>query len=200
VTTVVDELAAGISDPTDSGKVAVDLVNTFVAPVLASPIARPRANAVSLLLPGPPGSRKTSLVRNIAAACGWPLLTVSPPTFLMEGLNGFERRAAEVLTDLNHFRCVVISFDECEELSRDRQSGGGASSPQAAPATRTAGAFITAGMLPRLQALHDNTWVLFFLATNARVEDSRRGGDPSGPLRLPASSAVSRASSPGPLP
>ena len=56
-------------------------------------------------------------------------------------------------------RRVVILFDECEELFKTRDAHG-------AIGSRTSGAFITAGMLPRLQLIHNNQWIIFILATN----------------------------------
>jgi hypothetical protein len=37
--------------------------------------------------------------------------------------------------------------------------------------SRTIGAFITAGMLPRLQMLRENKWILFILSTNSKLND-----------------------------
>lgn len=172
-------LTARISDPSELGDVGDSLAFNIVEPVLLSSNLRPRENSLSFVLPGPPGSRKTSLVASVAAALQWPLVTVSPPTFLMEGLDGLERRAAQVFEDLTSLRRTVILFDECEELFRDRQSedNGQASKSfnsqglRPSAATRTAGAFITTGMLPRLQALHDRAWSVFALAFNGSITD-----------------------------
>lgn len=165
VTAVRDALDKRISDPSPAGTLADEITEFIIGPILSSQAERPEG-AVSFLLPGPPGSRKTSLVRAMAQTLGWPLLTVSPPTFLMEGLDGLERRAADVFADLRRLRRVVIFFDECEELFR-RRDPNVTGTP---PATRTVGAFITAGMLPRLQAVHDEARCLFAVATNAAVE------------------------------
>jgi len=132
-----------------------------------------------LILHGTPGTRKTSMVKELAAALGWPMLTLSPPDFLGDGgLDGFESAAARVFTDLSYLRRVVILFDECEDFFRPRPAGRSAtpvpksaasasSAPSGSvPETRTIGAFITAGMLPRLQDLRDARWTLFVLATN----------------------------------
>lgn len=152
-----------ISDPTDRGflKEAVD--RYFVKATLASPVQRPEN--VSLLLPGPPGTRKTSMVERLADALGWPLLTLTPPDFLGPGgLEQFEATAARVFRDLMRLRRVVVLFDECEDFFRRREAEG-------SPGGRTMGAFITAGMLPRLQRLHKQRWVIFVLATNALLTE-----------------------------
>jgi hypothetical protein len=174
-----DLLNRRISDPTDAGTIGDSLAFNIVEPILTSPNLRPRNNSLSFVLPGPPGSRKTSLVASVAFALQWPLLVVSPPTFLLEGLDGLERRAAQVFEDLTSLRRVVVLFDECEELFRDREPGvvraGGtkvdANAHRPSAATRTAGAFITTGMLPRLQALHDRAWAVFALAFNGVIGD-----------------------------
>lgn len=152
-----------VSDPTDRGGLASSLADRFINPVLSSPAARP--GYVSLIIPGPPGSRKTSLVQELAKALGWPLVTLSPPTFLADGLDGFERRAAAVFADLMRLRRAVVFFDECEEFFKKRDD----QEVSAPIGSRTLGAFITAGMLPRLQALRHGRWVVFALATNVSL-------------------------------
>lgn len=153
-----------ISDPTDDGRVASALVDLFVNPVLSSVAARPKH--ASLVIPGPPGTRKTSLVHRLAERLGWPLVTLSPPTFLADGLDGFERHAAAVFADLMRLRRAVVFFDECEEFFKKRDDQE-LSTPLG---SRTLGAFITAGMLPRLQALRDGGWVVSILATNVSLD------------------------------
>jgi hypothetical protein len=153
-----------VSDPTDTGGLRDALHRQFVAPVLDSPVGRP--SKVSLLLPGPPGTRKTSMVQRLAEALGWPLLTLTPPDFLGPGgLEQFEATAAGVFRDLMRLRRVIVLFDECEDFFRKRDAGSDSA------AGRTMGAFITAGMLPRLQRLHEQRWVIFVLATNAQLSE-----------------------------
>jgi len=95
------------------------------------------------------------------------VLTLSPPTFLSRGgLDGFETAADAVFRDLLRLRRVVVLFDECEEFFLRRPDPQSTDQP-GSPQSRTVGAFITAGMLPRLQALRDQRWVLFVLATNS---------------------------------
>lgn len=151
-----------ISDPTTEGRLAEDLEHFFVTPSQRDPSGRPEQ--ASFLMFGPPGSRKTSLVRELSTALGWPLVTLSPPDFLVDGLDGFEARAAEVFSDLFVMQRVIVLFDECESFFLKRQ--GGSKDAE----VRTQGAFITAGMLPRLQELRDRRWVIFALATNEGPE------------------------------
>ena len=61
-------------------------------------------------------------------------------------------------------RRVVVLFDECEEFFKKRLKND-------QPGNRTIGAFITAGMLPRLQMLKEKKWILFILGTNIDIEE-----------------------------
>jgi hypothetical protein len=158
-------LSLRISDPTEGGGLARELRDGIVAPVLRHWAELPDRHGVSILLPGDPGTRKTTLVQEIARAVDWPLLTLSPPVFLRGGLERFESEAAEIFRDLQLLSRVVVFFDECEEFFRKRPRS------ELAAASRTVGAFITAGMLPRLQALHDRGRVIFVVATNALLEE-----------------------------
>jgi hypothetical protein len=216
---------AGISDPSPAGELVEALRREVLAPILLDPAERPVK--AGLILHGSPGTRKTTMVKEIAGALGWPMVTLSPPDFLGDGgLDGFEKAAARVFTDLGRLRRVVVLFDECEDFFRprpprrqdssredasseacDAPSPTDGSSPADAsagseragsergtasssgrgtppdperrmmpersmiPETRTIGAFITAGMLPRLQDLRDAKWTLFVLATNVSLDE-----------------------------
>jgi hypothetical protein len=151
------------SDPKKDRELVEGIARDIVRPILSSRIERPEATA-SLLLYGPPGTRKTSLVGQIANALSWPLVSVSPPDFLLEGIEGLERRAQQIFAGLARLRRVVIIFDECEELLRRRL-------PVESPENRTHGAFITAGMLPRLQDLRDGAWCVFTIVTNTELDE-----------------------------
>jgi hypothetical protein len=169
-------------NPFDRCELAPALEQILVQPVEASPIKRPQPEGVSFFLTGPPGTGKTTLVELLARRLQWPLLVLSPPNFLKEGgLASLLRVATEVFDDLRCLRRVVLLFDECEELFRNRQlgadarrqAGPGAIDPAAhgSGADRTEGAFLTAAMLPRLQQLHDRRWTIFALATNVADPD-----------------------------
>jgi hypothetical protein len=153
-----------LSDPTPDGKLGTALAEKYISPIAQSVVQRP-INA-SLLLPGPPGTRKTSVVKLLAKSLGWPLLTLTPPDFLGSGgLEKLERTAANVFRDLMRLRRVVVLFDECEDFFRKREGAA------AGIGGRTMGAFITAGMLPRLQRLRQRRWIIFVLATNAQLDE-----------------------------
>lgn len=149
-----------LNDPTDEQSLAATIVDLFVRPVRSSVAERPGPMA-ALLVDGPPGTGKTTLVSKLAEELGWPLLTLTPADFLVDGLEGIERRAAEVFKDLCGLRRVVILFDECDEFLKSRPH------ESILHASRTMGAFLTAGMLPRLQSLRNRGWVVFLAATNA---------------------------------
>jgi len=150
-----------LDDPTSDNRIVVGIAGEVLRPVLADVHDRPTQTA-SFLLFGPPGTRKTSLVDAMADALEWPIITLSPPNFLSGGIEGFEARADEVFRDLRSLKRVVVLFDECEEFFRARPDS-------VTTESRTVGAFITAGMLPRLQRLRDLSRVVFVINSNVEA-------------------------------
>ena len=127
----------------------------------------------SVLLFGPPGTSKTTIVKAVADRLGWPIVFLSPGSFIEQGMEAIEATAKSVFARLLELRQVVIIFDECDELFRDRNPAG------ATEQVRNISAFVTASMLPKLQDLHDRGKVLFFICTNhAEMMDQAvlRGG------------------------
>jgi len=155
-----------ISDPTthssSSEYTLTGLLREVLGTVESSWIRRPAESF--LLFHGEPMTGKTSLVKAVAQALHWPYLVISPPNFLRNGLEGFEASSARIFDDLLRLRRVVILFDECEDFFKRRD-------PAQKLESRTIGAFITSGMLPRLQTLHDEKWVVFVLATNSTLAE-----------------------------
>ncbi len=122
-----------------------------------------RTEAMSTILFGPPGTTKTTIVKSMAQGLGWPLVTLSPGTFIRDGLEHVEQRAIEVFGRLQDLDRTVVLFDECDELFRARRrprNGDGSEE------TRSISAFVTASMLPKLQDLRDQGQVFFVIATN----------------------------------
>ena len=118
------------------------------------------SRSVSAPLLGPPGTSKTTMVKAVADALGWPVILLSPGTFIEKGLEYIEAQARSTFDRLLELSHAVVVFDECDELFRDR-------TPIAdTEQTRGITAFVTASMLPKLQELHDRGRVLFFVCTN----------------------------------
>jgi hypothetical protein len=109
----------------------------------------------SALLFGPPGTAKTSLVRAIAKKIGWPLVELNPSHFLRDGLANIYSQADDIFNDLKDLSHTVVFFDEMDALAQRRGEG--------IDVTRQ---FLTTSMLPKLSMLHDESRVLFFMATN----------------------------------
>ena len=112
----------------------------------------------SALLFGPPGTAKTTLVRDLAKAIGWPCVEIRPSDFLRRGLDNIYVVANEIFDDLMDLSGAVIFFDEMDALVQSR------SVPL--DATRQ---FLTTSMLPKLARLHDEARSAFFFATNYRA-------------------------------
>lgn len=159
-------------DPTRHNVIVNGIAREVLRPALSDLHGRPVQTA-SFLLYGPPGTRKTTMVETMAETLDWPLVTLSPPKFLGGGIEGFEASADTVFEDLGLLRRVVVLFDECEEFFRARPDG-------VTTESRTVGAFITAGMLPRLQRLRDIGRVVFVINSNVEAHEldgavTRRG-------------------------
>ena len=136
------------------------LSQKILLPIFKSPGETPKKTQCAVMLTGPPGTRKTTLVEVIAELLRWPLVTVPASAIFEAGFDAMEARASEVFRRLNYLSGCVIFFDEFEEFFRDRGPGD---SPVH---DRTIAAFTTSAMLPRLQELHDEGRCLIFLATN----------------------------------
>lgn len=150
------------SEPEDDARVLEYLDRVIVQSILSSPGRLPRATHknVSILFFGPPGTAKTTLVKALADGLRWPVVFLSPGNFIERGLEYIEAQARSVFEMLQQLSQVVVLFDECDELFRDRKPLPGTDQ------VRNITAFVTASMLPKLQDLHDRGRVVFAICTN----------------------------------
>lgn len=134
----------------------------LVRPIMTTrtQLPSPASRTMSVLLFGPPGTAKTTVVKAVAEGLGWPVVFLSPGTFIERGLEYIEASARDVFRRILMLQRCVVMFDECDELFRDR--GPSRQSEQ----FRTITAFVTASMLPKLQDLHDRGKIVFFICTN----------------------------------
>ncbi|WP_322060617.1 ATP-binding protein [Paraburkholderia sp. J63] len=115
----------------------------------------------SLVLHGPGGTGKTTLIEALANTCRVPLVEVTPSDIVERGEADIERRARTVFEALSMLSQVVILFDEFDPVLKRRDSDG------------TSGTniytFLTPGMLPKLKALNESAKgrrVAYALMTN----------------------------------
>lgn len=194
VETIAGSLSRHWSDPELHSKLSLYIASDLLAPILSQPSLLPRRDMVAGILDGPPGTRKTSLVKRVAAELQWPYVPVPASAIFDSGFDSMEARASTVFRRLNYLTRCVIFFDEFEEFFRDRtptfNSNGSAQETDSeqeatagqartgylenaipegtrfSPHDRTIAAFTTSAMLARVQDLHDVARSLVFLATN----------------------------------
>jgi SpoVK/Ycf46/Vps4 family AAA+-type ATPase len=116
----------------------------------------------SIVLHGPPGTGKTTLIEALACACGVQLVEVTPSDIVIGGVDVIEARARAVFTALSLLTRVVIIFDEFEPVLEDRKA-------QEKNSRQDVFSFVTPGMLPKLKALYEaakKRGVAYALVTN----------------------------------
>jgi hypothetical protein len=150
------------SEPDHDYPIYEYLEREVIGPIISDSRQLPsgRRECASVLLFGPPGTAKTTIVQAVADALGWPVVFLKPGVFIARGLEAIEAEAQSVFGRLQELRRAVVIFDECDELFRDRSPG------KESEQIRNISAFVTASMLPKLQDLHDKGRVLFFICTN----------------------------------
>jgi hypothetical protein len=112
-------------------------------------------SARSVILFGPPGTGKTTLVSGVADAIGWKYIELHPSHFVSEGLPNVQHTADGIFGKLMEVDHAVILFDEIDEMVREREK-----EPD------QFGRFLTTSMLPRLAELWKARKVIYFVATN----------------------------------
>ena len=115
----------------------------------------------SLILHGPAGTGKTTLVEALAASCGIPMIEITPSDLVRQGEQQIEQRARTVFEALSLLTRVVILFDEFDPVLKRRDPND-----KTKPSIFS---FLTPGMLPKLKSLHDsakNRRAAYVLITN----------------------------------
>lgn len=130
----------------------IDEVPSLLDPdrfLIGEPFAR------SVILFGPPGTGKTTLVSGLADAMSWKYVELHPSHFVSEGLPNVQHTADGIFGKLMELDHAVILFDEIDELVREREMEAD-----------QFGRFLTTSMLPRLAELWKARKVIYFVATN----------------------------------
>jgi hypothetical protein len=131
-------------------------VSEIYRPSIATTLQRIRAHVRrenakeplhSLVLHGPPGTGKTTLVEAVANTCGARLVEVTPSDLAKGGEVAIEQRARAVFYALSLLTGVVVLFDEFDPVLRDREMAGSGS--------LNILSFLTPGMLPKLKELSE---------------------------------------------
>jgi hypothetical protein len=150
------------SEPEQDVRILEYVDRVIVQSIGANPRRLPQSSKknVSVLFFGPPGTAKTTVVKALADGLNWPLVFLSPGNFIERGLEYIEAQAKVVFDMLQRLSQVVVLFDECDELFRDRKPLPGTDQ------VRNITAFVTASMLPKLQDLHDRGRIVFAICTN----------------------------------
>lgn len=130
------------------------------AHVRHAPRSNEREPTFSLVLHGPPGTGKTTLVESLAKTCDVPLVEVTPSDIVVGGAEKMEARARAVFAALSLLTRAVILFDEFDPVILKRKP------EETNPSVFS---FLTPGMLPKLKTLHDRAEkrsVAYVLVTN----------------------------------
>jgi hypothetical protein len=133
----------------------------------------PGERLYSVILHGPPGTGKSTLVESLAKSSSVPLVEVTPSDLIAGGVDAIERTARTVFQALSLLTRVVIVFDEFDPVLLQRKDD---------QQEATAFSFLTPGMLPKLKALHKaarRRSVAYVLNTNliGKLDDAAiRGG------------------------
>lgn len=114
----------------------------------------------SLVLHGPAGTGKTTLVEALAVTCNVPLVEVLPSDLVKHGQENIEQRARAVFEALSMLTHVVILFDKFDPVLKRRDLGN---------KPLSVFSFLTPGMLPKLKDLNNGAKkrsVAYVLITN----------------------------------
>jgi DNA polymerase III delta prime subunit len=153
VSTTWEDLQASDLEVQPAQQIKNKLRDKFVTPHQRS--ETPRSSSV--LLYGPPGTSKTSIMEALANKLQWRFCQITPADFLSGGGEQVEARATLLFEILKRAKDVVLLFDEVDEFLLDRELKD-----------RPQGIFrfMTTSMLPKLQSLKSQGRLIFGIATN----------------------------------
>ncbi len=103
---------------------------------------------------GPPGTRKTSLVRSIAREMEWNYVEIRTSHLAREGRDKVTASIGNIFQKLNHLENAVILLDEIDEFIKKRDNPD------------LDNRLMTNEMLTRLQDLHDKGKCIVIINTN----------------------------------
>ena len=118
--TVARSISEAWTDPEKNSRICRLLATRVLSAVLDTPKSLPDSDMLAGILDGPPGTRKTSLVKAVAEYLSWPYVPVPASTIFDSGFDNMEARATTVFRYLTYLTRCVIFFDEFEEFFRDR--------------------------------------------------------------------------------
>lgn len=108
----------------------------------------------SIVLYGPAGTGKTTLIEALARTCHAPLVEITPSDISKSGVHAVERRARAVFEALTLLTQAIVLFDEFDPVLRRRDPNGASE--------LNIFSFLTPGMLPKLKALNESAKVRKF--------------------------------------
>ncbi|MER9690017.1 MULTISPECIES: AAA family ATPase [unclassified Mesorhizobium] len=126
------------TDPSVGAAISQSLAEKVLAYIHKNPSEQPRSDRCAGLMPGDPGTRKTSLVKQVSCVLRWPMVAVPASSVFEDGFDKMEARANRVFGLLNHLRGCVIFFDEFEEFFLSRGEDDRVSPEPGAVATTSA--------------------------------------------------------------
>ena len=119
-----DDLAGTLigswTDPLPGNLTCKSVAEKVLEPILTAANGRPQWDRCAGILPGAPGTRKTSLIKQIGKVLRWPMIPVPASLIFERGFDMMEAQASFVFDRLNQVRGCILFFDEFEEFFASR--------------------------------------------------------------------------------